>query len=1301
MTTKWTSLSIVLALFLSLMAPLTAFAEVTLSVSNLQYRNNPNPPPGNDPANPNPPVDQFTTNPITVVADVSGLNDDEIPNIYFEVTNMNTGKSVVDKTSKPLKTADNQITFSNVTLTEGLNKIVLRYDGLVNTASAPSWAYYIPVSSINNLLINGDPITDGQMFPKKPPYSGATITGEAGNATSIEAYVNGGTTAYHPANFTRGTFTYISNTNRVNDIKFVPGDNDINFVSRNSTNIYNLNKSFIYDDGKAFAYNAFIDQKNATTTPTAPTQKMTPSLRPNLEQSSSNNNNVAFSASLKTNLTGSVTDYVYADIEMVGTGGTYILHYTFGDRKLSLIDSNGNPVSPAGALNNGLTPYLSPAIGVANTNVVKDASGLYEVHNIQVDLPVNTGRRFQQIDVEFTHKNLIDTTKSSFYFSYVDKDAPYVDKVERIVVPGGTNNPLLFETSKNQINEFPATLKVYADKTTKVLVKINGSPYNDGSHSGGVYALTVDTATGKGNVDVLLQGLRDGNTTLEVIPYDNSATPQLVTAGGKSYDLQISAAPYIIVDNIFNGMVVKNVSELTCTAAAGVCISGRTVNLGNGVLKVSINNKDVDAADIKTNAAVPGGFTIALDSTKSEYYFGKDDGRKTVHFELIVNGQKVTEQSYDIFVFSQFLPAIVSFAPDYDPKDVRFSKDTKPDTYYTTSNDMKISGSATNASSLKVTYLKPGSTTPINVSISPNAAGAAATPFRNTSPDDTIKLTEFGAYVFTVEAKNVSGAVVSKSFTITRQPTPYQILEPALIKNEEGKDQANINKNFQKITMLAENADSVIFGKEEAVKETDPTKPGIYYYEARNLKPGKNEIKFTINRSSGKLNGSIILYNVDTPIEGNQYKAELASKMKVFNGDIELGFPKDTKLMRNDRKAEKQYISADRKILFGIASNDDGRVDKEVEDRGGKNFLIEMSGRFKPASKRFWIDGGTIEEIRAPKEDEKLKDALEGSGRLPNESSEFGSSNDTFYNRYLNDLVVPTKRGTLTLKYDANIRDDAWKYVTVFHFNTFADNNGEANKARAEWRNIGGVVDLSKNTITVPFDSFGYYQVMYMDDSFNDVTGHSWARDYLDTLYSKGMMKNKDSSPERFLPDESITRGEFVTMLVKIFNIPLENEDTNIIDESDPNYDGTFKDVQRGDLYGSDGLYDFKHIEAAARAGIVRGGSDGYFGHKDSITRQDAAVMIARAADLKMTTDDKKVLASLQKAFTDGGSIEYYARPAVEAATREGFIEGMPNVLLEGQKKQTLRFAPKDYFSRAEAAAVAIRILKQQKKIPK
>ncbi|MNR56243.1 hypothetical protein D3C85_1767800 [compost metagenome] len=93
--------------------------------------------------------------------------------------------------------------------------------------------------------------------------------------------------------------------------------------------------------------------------------------------------------------------------------------------------------------------------------------------------------------------------------------------------------------------------------------------------------------------------------------------------------------------------------------------------------------------------------------------------------------------------------------------------------------------------------------------------------------------------------------------------------------------------------------------------------------------------------------------------------------------------------------------------------------------------------------------------------------------------------------------------------------------------------------------------------------------------------------------------------------------------------------------------------------------------------------------------------MIARAAESKLNPDEAKALANLQKLFTDANNIDFYARASVDAISKEGLIEGKENVLLQGQKKTTLRFDPLENFARAEASAVAMRVLKQQKKVPK
>jgi hypothetical protein len=669
---------------------------------------------------------------------------------------------------------------------------------------------------------------------------------------------------------------------------------------------------------------------------------------------------------------------------------------------------------------------------------------------------------------------------------------------------------------------------------------------------------------------------------------------------------------------------------------------------------------------------------------------------------------RVTESIFEIFKFSTDAPQFVSVNPIEPTEDeIKYKKSTgTEDAYATTLSTVAFTGQFANGTELKLTVRRTKDDGTPEV-ISDRRYGANFTQIEPVSGNpnlltsinpttlqfltNTIALSKKGDTTFEFTITNSSNIQITKTIVITREPLPYVIVFPKTTKNAKGVDQANINSNYIELQIDAEGANQVLFGKNEAIAR-DVTIGGVttkhFFYEATDLKNGSNSLKFTVTVGNEKRNGEIVLFNTNTKIEGAQYKTGLKNSIKAFDGMVELKFPKGTSLMRNDSTAINQYISNDRKILFGIASQEDGRIDKYMHpatydgQSGNPNptiiadakfLLTEPTGRFRPAGKLIWIDAGSINSNTTD-----LKDAYNGSGQLPYDSAEF-------YNRQLKDLVVPTNRGELKLSYDSNIRNDAWKYLTVYHYDIYEDSTGVV---KARWRNVGGVINTSAKTITVPFERFGYYQVMFMDQSFDDVTSHPWARNNLDTLYAKGYMSAK-TPPAQFIPNDPISRGEFATLLVRIFDIQLQYTETP-----------TFTDVLRVNPLAS-GLYDYKYIETAARAGIVRGMSGGRFQPDSSIKRQDAAVMIAKAANLKLGSDEAKSLQSLQKSFTDANLIDLYARAAVEAVAKSGQMAGKENTLAAGAKKASFRFDPNEPITRAEAATIAINVLKQQKKIPK
>ncbi|WP_167859213.1 S-layer homology domain-containing protein [Paenibacillus cymbidii] len=921
----------------------------------------------------------------------------------------------------------------------------------------------------------------------------------------------------------------------------------------------------------------------------------------------------------------------------------------------------------------------------------------YKVYDFQKSLPVSTNDRNQILEFRF-YNSAIDTAPSTkFNFTYIDTIQPYVDHVHyKDPLTGMT----LSGTADSEIDEQPAKLYVMANiNTSDVKMYIGDSQVGIDSLGGASTQIDSETNETFNMFEFDLPTLPNGRTQVTFIPSDGSAENY---SGRRSYMLNINNTPYIILNNVYNGMIVREDIPT---------LEGRFVNMP------PLSPLPLDPADMAGKNYVqlvtsdnPTEYIEAnSDSTFNHALLPLHEGRNQLKLMIYINNQLTTSTTIEIFKFSTDAPEILNMKPVELTDVPKYVPQKLPDNYATSERNVILTGQFANATEVKLTVKRKNESNPNTWEtlydrrygssfseldpISDNPAFIDSidptTLQFTTSP---IMLSKTGATTFELAITNSSNVTVTKTVTINREPLAYEIVYPTLAKNGKGLDQATINGNFVEIEMKSENADKITFGKNEAIKRivTDP-ETGLqevhYFYEMNDLKVGANNVKFTVTQGTQTINGEFVVFNSDTPIEGAQFKSALKSDIKAFDGMLNLKFPKGVNLMRNDSTRVNQFLTTDRKIVFGIASNADGRVDKikhpsptdgQVDNPNpvigteGALLLEEPTFRFRPASPLFWTDAGTI----AADETDRTK-ALTGSGRDPYDT-------DEFYARSQQDLVVPSERGTLTLKYDPSIRTDAWKYLTVYHYDIFEDYKGVT---QFRWKNIGGVIEPSSHTITVPFESFGYYQVMYMDQSFDDVTGHQWARDQLDTLYAKGYMLNKSNAA--FEPEDPITRGEFATLLVKIFEIPLQYTETP-----------TFTDVLRINPL-TNGLYDYRYIETAAKVGVVRGMDGGRFAPDDAITRQDAAVMIARAANLKIGSDDIKALTSLQKTFTDANGIDIYARTSVEAVTKAGLIEGKDNVLLQGQKKPTVRFDPEENFSRAEAAEVAIRVLRQYKKIPK
>ena len=188
-----------------------------------------------------------------------------------------------------------------------------------------------------------------------------------------------------------------------------------------------------------------------------------------------------------------------------------------------------------------------------------------------------------------------------------------------------------------------------------------------------------------------------------------------------------------------------------------------------------------------------------------------------------------------------------------------------------------------------------------------------------------------------------------------------------------------------------------------------------------------------------------------------------------------------------------------------------------------------------------------------------------------------------------------------------------------------------------------GVVDT--NNITV---------VDEMEKVLPDMEKH-WAKEAVLVLYNDKIVSGYDNG--NFLPNNNVSRAEFVKMVVGAFK---------------PESNG--EQISFGDVTESDWHYNY--INTAVKSGIVQG--DGKkFSPNSQLTRQDAAVILFRVIQKKGLNMFK------QGSFGDEAEISEYALDAVKSMSGAGLVSGY-----EG------KFNPKNNITRAETAQMVYNVMK-------
>jgi hypothetical protein len=545
-------------------------------------------------------------------------------------------------------------------------------------------------------------------------------------------------------------------------------------------------------------------------------------------------------------------------------------------------------------------------------------------------------------------------------------------------------------------------------------------------------------------------------------------------------------------------------------------------------------------------------------------------------------------------------------------------------------------------------------------------------------------------YTFTVFNNGETGPKATYRLEVDPTSLPYTILRPVL------PNKAIVNQNFIEVIIDAPGADSITINKQVAEKieydsDNNPATIETLYNNSYRvfvdkLKVGKNKIDYTIKSINDQVSGSIEITYAPTNIPGAQYMVPMATNHKVFENAIDLKFEKGTTLIRTDYNVPanlKNQVFNGHNLLFAIANPEDGVVDRRELEAWPPNFNIVMESfgtrfrlsyptRFTKASPVYWIDGGMADDPGTTAYDPLTRGV--DPYQFPNATGTNGTKIPTYDERPDDRELVTSKVGTLTLAFDPNMKDSIGTVITVYRYDV---------KAKY-WENMGGTVDVKKNTVTVPFDKFGYYVVGKMVYSFTDITSHPYARNFLEAIYAKGIMNA--AGFDDFGSNMYVSRGEFAKMLVKALNMPLNYE------LSKPHFD----DVPA--IINPDALWDYRYIETAAREGIIRGTGSRTFQPSANLTREEAAVIIARALDLKTETDSAKIDKDLEKTFKDATSVNYYAKNSVLAIAKKKYILG--SLVDPANEKAGYVFEPRSNLLRSDAAIIISRILTDLKKLP-
>lgn len=465
----------------------------------------------------------------------------------------------------------------------------------------------------------------------------------------------------------------------------------------------------------------------------------------------------------------------------------------------------------------------------------------------------------------------------------------------------------------------------------------------------------------------------------------------------------------------------------------------------------------------------------------------------------------------------------------------------------------------------------------------------------------------------------------------------------------------------------------------------DDTSAIPLYYASMGLKIGKADefIKATEDKDD-KLDKAKKIFAVDTEIFGKLDKEKLSS---FFTAELEaakLEFKANTDA--NIKANTEKYVTFEELLRYSIAMEAYNQTKTEYVLKGTKLEFDEMLGLSEYISK-----SGTLSEIYAKSitedgvekvlnglfgTDSKSKEELQktfaklviingiknntsnGSGIVSSiltDANIKASGMDTpdylaLSSTELADDALYRMRDSLTLDNLCEKIEECAKIKDSAERPSEDDDNDDTSGSR------GGSVSVSNKKDDVKEEKPEVTKPDTSDkaESFTDISSYGWAKEAIEYLAQTGVINGTGEGT--FNPAGKLTREAAAKIICLALGVDVSEAK------------GSFTDVDNSSWYAP-------YVCTLSELGIVKGVSESAFGVGSNITREDFAVLIARAYSL--SSDSEEI------SFTDSDSISDYARNSVSALASKGIITGYG----DGS------FAPKSNISRAEGAQIIYRVL--------